>query len=371
MKVLLIVTRAGIGGAQRSVLELARELSARGHQVTIGAGERGWLFEEASRLGVSLREFRWLRRSSNPLFAILFAYELWSFLGMSKEPGVVHLNSSNPLPGALAAKLRKMRVVFTARGLSTLDEGYETSLLLRALYWSWFKLWFLFVDRVVCVSTRNAERLKKLRLGGSKVVVIPNGLNPANLSFLERGEARTRLGAYDTDVVVLALGRLEYAKNQQLLIEAWPQVIAAQPHARLVLVGDGPDESKLKKLAANKHLGDRVHFAGAFAFGSRLIPGADIVALPSRYEGWPVALLEALFAGAAIVAADVGGVTEQIGDAGVVIPRESAPAVWAEAITNLVGDPARRTELIAKAKERSALWTADRMIDTYEAVYRG
>lgn len=370
MNVLLVVTRAGIGGAQRSVLELARELSARGHRVTVGAGERGWLFEEAARLGVTLREFRWLRRTNNPLFAVLFACELWSFLGKAAEPAVVHLNSSNPLPGALAAKLRGMRTVFTARGLSTLDEGYEASPLLRVLYWSWFALWFLFVDVVVAVSARNAERLRKLRLGGRKVVVIPNGLNPGNLSFMERGEARARLGVLDTDVAVLVLGRLEYAKNQRLLIEAWPQVVARQPHARLVLVGDGPDEEKLRTLAAEKGLGDRILFAGAFASGSRLIPGADVVALPSRYEGWPVALMEAMFAGAAIAAADVGGVSEQVGDAGVIVPRDASPAIWAEAVADLVGNPEKRAELAAKAKERSALWTADKMIARYEEAYR-
>lgn len=367
-RVLLVVTRAGIGGAQRSVLELARELTARGHVVTVAAGESGWLMDEVTRLGCKTHQFEKLQRTSSPFAAIGFMLEMRAFLKANPHE-VVHLNSSNALPGAKAAKSHGAHVIFTARGLSMLDEGYEIGAALRGLYWTWFKLWFAFVDVIVCVSTRNAERLAKLHLAGSKVVVIPNGLNPANLTFMERSAARARLGANDTDVVVLSLGRLEYAKRQELLIRAWAQVISSQPHAKLVLVGDGPDEDVLKSLAKKENLGDRIHFAGAIPLASQLIPGADLIALPSRYEGWPVALLEALFAGVPIVSSDVGGVREQIGDAGIILPQDASPAMWAEAVTKLVGDVSLRGELGAKAKERSAMWTAAKMIGAYEKGY--
>lgn len=373
-RVLLVVTRAGLGGAQRSVLELSCQLRRRGHAVTVAAGEEGWLLEEVREEGGATHRFSRLKRATNPLHAATFAAELYQYVrkgqGNPREL-VIHLNSSNTLPGALAAKIAGARTVFTARGLSMLDEGYEISSLLRALYRFWFWFWFWFVDGVVAVSTGNAERLRALGVLHGPVTVIPNGLDGDSLAFLDRAEARERIGARDAELAVVHLGRLEYAKRQEVLVEAWPAILAAVPQARLILIGDGPDETRLRELVRERGLEDAVRFAGPYPRAHEVLTGADVVVLPSRYEGWPVVLLEALIAGCAIAASDVGGVREQVGDAGVIVPASSDADAWAEALIALLKDPERREKLGAAARERSRLWTAQRMIGRYEELYRG
>lgn len=368
--VLLVVTKAGLGGAQRSVLELAREMTSRGRTVTVASGEEGWLLAEVRDLGIRTHVFRHLKRSVNPFNALRFLGECYRLFRSFPESPIVHLNSSNTLPAALAGKVAGARVIFTARGLSMLDEGYAIGMFLRSVYWAWFRVWLTFVDVVVCVSTRNAQRLEKLRLGRGKTAVIPNGLNPAGLRFASRETAREELGIQDEEFAVLLLGRLEYAKRQHVLVEAWPTVLERVPNARLILIGDGPDESRLRVLVEEGGLDGIVRFAGPIPNASRLIPAADLLVLPSRYEGWPVVLLEALNAGAAIAAADVGGIAEQLGDAGMVLPDKADASHWASQIVRLSADQELRAALASRARERAKLWVASRMIDAYLDAYR-
>lgn len=364
--VFLVVTRAGLGGAQRVVMELAMQLKEK-REVTVVSGEDGWLLEQARAHGMRTRVIAGLGRSRNPFKAIRYLHALYALLRKDGRRPVVHLNSSNALAGSLAAKLAGSRVIFTVHGLSMLDRGYETSLLLRGVYWAWFKLWFRFVDGIVAVSSGNARRIAELKLGTASV--IPNGIDTAAIRFMARNEAREELGVPHDAPVAITVGRLEYSKRQEVLIDAWEGVLARVPEARLVLVGDGPEREALQQQATRARVHHRVVFAGARADAASLIPAGDIFVLPSRYEGWPLVLLETLAAGVPALASDVGGIEELLGPAGTLLPARAFPDAWAGAIAALLTEDGRRTELAKVSVARSKRWDAAGMASMYEALY--
>lgn len=147
--------------------------------------------------------------------------------------------------------------------------------------------------------------------------------------------------------LVVCVGRLCRQKGQDLLLRAWPQVGAAVPDARLVLVGDGPDGEQLRSLAP-----PGVLFAGASRDIRPWFQAADVVVLPSRWEGMALAPLEAMACGRPVVVTDVSGARESLPPGHedlALVPPEDPPAL-AAALSRLLADPALRDELGRQAQ---------------------
>ncbi|MGW0584114.1 glycosyltransferase family 4 protein, partial [Streptomyces sp. NPDC002920] len=142
--------------------------------------------------------------------------------------------------------------------------------------------------------------------------------------------------------LVVCMGRLCRQKGQDVLLRAWPDVVRQVPGARLALVGDGPDGERLRAGAP-----ESVAFVGAVADSVPWYRAADLVVLPSRWEGMALAPLEALACGRPVVVTDVDGARESLPDALVphcLVPSEN-PAALAGAVTGLLSDTALRTSL--------------------------
>ena len=125
-----------------------------------------------------------------------------------------------------------------------------------------------------------------------------------------------------------------------------------------------------KRRVAEMHLENNVTFAGSTKEPWKAYSNADVVAIPSISEGFPFAALEAMLCGAAIVATDVGGVAEAIGDCGLLVPAKT-PQAMAEAITFLLSDPATRERLGRNARARALEhFTEQQFLDSYENTYQ-
>lgn len=154
--------------------------------------------------------------------------------------------------------------------------------------------------------------------------------------------------------LVLAVSRLSREKGIDVLLRA---LAATESHCRCGIAGDGPERSRLEGLAGELGLQDRVTFLGFVPFGERLsalYDRADLVALPSRTEGLPSVLLEAMAAGSAIVASSVGGIGQMLRHEkeGLLVPPDS-PAALASAFDLLLTDPDRRQALAEAARRRA------------------
>lgn len=194
---------------------------------------------------------------------------------------------------------------------------------------------------LVTVSRSLKDRLIELGIAESRVRVLRNGIDLRLFRPQDREAARRRFGLDGS--VLLAVGNLVTEKGHDLAIEA----LALLPGHRLALVGSGPEEQRLKDLAARRGVADRVHLLGRMPHDElpAVYSAADLLVLASTREGWPNVLLEAMACGTPVVAASVGGVPEVVAaPAAGELFRERTPSALAAAVERAV---ARRIDRAA------------------------
>ena len=224
-------------------------------------------------------------------------------------------------------------------------------------------------DRVIAVSHSIRDELVQGGLNASKITVIQNAVDLADLetrsrmpsalaASLDKGAA----GASARTAIVGSVGRLSRVKNYRLLLEAARLVLRERP-ATFVLVGDGPERAELERAAAALGITGSVVFAGWVDNPYPLLRAFDVVALTSNSEGFPVVLAEAMGLERPIVATRVGGVEEIVRDGvtGEVIAPGDATAL-ARALLRLLADPDRRRafgragrEIVARDFSRASM----------------
>jgi glycosyltransferase involved in cell wall biosynthesis len=166
---------------------------------------------------------------------------------------------------------------------------------------------------------------------------------------------------------VVTLARLDPVKGLDVLVDALPRL----PGVEAVVAGEGPERDALVERAAQRGVSDRVHLLGWDPAARELLGGGDLFVLPSREEGLPLSIAEAMLAGRAVVASDVGSVREIVEDGvtGLLVPPDDAAAL-ARAVAELLADDARRAEMGRRGRERAlAHFTAPRMASEFAHLY--
>jgi glycosyltransferase involved in cell wall biosynthesis len=215
------------------------------------------------------------------------------------------------------------------------------------------------VDRHVGVgerTSRDVEEVVHLRHGS--VRTIHNGVPDESFEPLAR---------LTDGPVVGAIGRLERQKGFDTLIRALGDVEGST----LVLVGDGNERAALERLAESVGITDRVIWAGWSDEPRRYLSTFDVFALPSRFEGFPLALLEALLARSAVVAGDVGSISEAVvdGKTGLLVPPDD-PSALADAIRRLLAETGLRRQLGEQGRQLVLeRFTAAHMTRAFESLY--
>ena len=228
--------------------------------------------------------------------------------------------------------------------------------------------------RVVTVSEAFARQLACIGVAAERIVVIHNAADRClaeRVGACCRSRLRAELGVEMEERVVLAVGRLSREKAIEDLVKA----AAGLQCVRLVIVGDGPERSRIEKAAFA--CGARVTMAGQQEDVAPYYAIADVLAIPSLTEGSPNALIEAMSAGVPVVATAVGGVPEIVADgesALLVKPRE--PVALSHAIGALLSDTDLANRIAAAARERvrqcfSPEARTQRLLDLYREVAGG
>jgi glycosyltransferase involved in cell wall biosynthesis len=209
--------------------------------------------------------------------------------------------------------------------------------------------------RIVVPSAFLARLVEGWGVRTGRIHVIPNAVDP--LSPPDRPETKRRLGL--GEAVVLSVGRLVSLKGVDGLILA----SAGQPW-ELVVVGDGPERSRLEGLAAS--LGRTVRFTGALGRAQleEYYGAADVLVVNSIHEGFPHVALEAMAAGVPVIAAAAGGIPEVVmpGRSGVLVPPGDDRALRS-AIAALFADPDRRARLVERGRASAARFTWSALLD--------
>lgn len=312
MKILLVITKSEIGGAQIFVLNLAKSLKKLGADVQVAAGEGNFLFNELSKNNIPYFYLNSLKRDISIFNALYFVYDLYKLLKIN-DFDIVHLNSTNTLLGTISSNLvkRKPKIVFTFHGLSLLDRNYKSNPILKLLSKYYFKFFVRFIDRPVFVSELNYNEAVQSKLVKNGEIIY-NGLCRNELNFLSREEALKFFSAkckidLSNFFLIGSVGRLSYQKNYEFLILNYPKIKEAIPESKVIVIGDGPNLKSYQKMIKDSGIENDFFFVGAIENSYQYIKAFDVFTLPSRYEGLSISLIEAIFAEIPILASDVGG----------------------------------------------------------------
>ena len=230
-------------------------------------------------------------------------------------------------------------------------------------------------DRVTAVSEAVAERYVELKAASrSKCVVVTNGIETDEfVPDAERHHAmRKEMGVGD-EFVWLTVGRDTAAKDHANLMQAFGHVWRELPQAQLWIAGGSPDGGKKTYGAISMPHGalDHVRRLGVRRDIPALLDAADGFVLSSAWEGMPLAVGEAMAMEKPVVATDVGGVCELVGDAGVVVAAKDSNALGEAMLAMMRRTREARAELGRAARERiCSRFNMDRKADEWEALYR-
>lgn len=366
MKVAIHVDGPTIRGNERQVLRIAAGLRARGHEVVVSCRAGGVVEAEMRALGIrttgtrprgdadlwnAARFVRWLRRERPD--AVLLTSWVRAFIA-----------------GGCAHAAGVPNVVFRIGGMQPIHRGVRGALERHAL-----RRWY---HAVIANSRAVAHRIRSaLPEVAERVRVVVNGMEPHEPPV--PAPLRTELGVPPDAVLALAVGGWERNKGFDLLIEAAARI----PSLHVALAGGGTEDQRatLEAHALAFAVGGRIHFLGRRSDVPAVVAACDLFVLPSRAEGFSVALLEAMADGKPIVAADVGGAWEGLAPrdgrpaAGWIVPRDDAGALadgLGEVVVALRAGDAEPAARAAEAKWRAERWfTLEGMIDGYEAVLAG
>jgi glycosyltransferase involved in cell wall biosynthesis len=217
------------------------------------------------------------------------------------------------------------------------------------------RLVYTTVDHFVAVSQANQRHLTEQK--GCRPERITQIYNGRDLSIFRpdpvaRGRMREMLGVSADQVLIVHVGRLAEQKGHRYLLDAYADVRALVPGARMVFVGDGELRAELERVVRERGWGAEVVFAGYQTSVREYLAAADIVVLPSLFEGLPLVAVEAGAMGRPMVASDVDGTPEVVlhGVTGLLVPPADS-ARLGRALVELAGDPERRDRMGAAARE--------------------
>jgi glycosyltransferase involved in cell wall biosynthesis len=343
IRILHVITSLGIGGAERLVISAVRGLPMPrfGHAICC-LTERGPLAVEAEAAAVPVfcvGEYPGMR---HPLAFARLVRIVRAF-----RPTIVHthLQSAN-LYGRLAARLARVPVVVSTEHNVYVGKARRYILVERLLART--------TDALIAVSEEVRQFLSgQLSIAPSAIRVVRNGVAAGAPSTRGVAELRARLGAETGGGVRLGtIASMTSKKGHDVLLRAVARLREQGLGCSLVLAGDGPERPRLEALVGTLGLGPHVHFLGTVSNAADVLAVIDLFVLPSLVEGLPLALLEAMYAGKAVVATSVGGVPEVVKSHqnGLLVPPGSDTEL-AGAIATLAESEALRYQLGAAARE--------------------
>lgn len=293
-----------IGGAERATEDLCQGLLTRGLDVVVVTrrGPGSSRYEKIAGISVHRPGYP----SWSKLGALTFGLQsLWLLATQFRDYRVIHVqNIHTPLlVGLLSKALLGRNLVVTIQAEAQIVSRMDSRLgRLRV------RLMCLLADMFGAVSPELRGQFLREGVPSANIRLIPNGIDNAVFhpsTEKKKREVRSRLHLNDSHVIVLYVGRLIPTKRVDLLLQAWSRLSSDQP-ATLLIVGDGPEQQPLERLANRLEL-DTVRFEGRREDVSSYLRAADVFVLPSQEEGLSVALLEAMATGLAVVVTDLPG----------------------------------------------------------------
>lgn len=364
MRVALIIDNLAAGGAQKHLVQLARGLRANGHHVMVFCLNEKDVDQryrnEIAECGADLRVSS-LNRIATGWGLIEIAIAMWR---ERMEIAATFLFGST-LVGRLAAKLAGISVVVTCIQARNINFARWQFASLKAT--AGLTTAFTSNSRTAISFACENEGIRS-----RQTVFIANGIEPDGAAKSSVDRASVGLPFESTDWVIGSVGRLDWQKGFDVLLDAFAVLTKKVPSARLVIVGEGHERAALLEQA--KHLGvaEHVFFAGKRDDVPRLLPHLDVYTQPSRFEGTPNAVMEAMAAGLPVVVSAADGNAEIVehGKTGWVVPIGESMALAAQ--LEAIWSDRKTAAGVALAGQRAILFrfALERMVDSYLALFQ-
>ena len=355
-----MLTSLGMGGAEKQVIALAERMKARGHAV--------WLIvllgRQAEEWPTSLdRSHLNLRYNPFSMFAG-FGKLRASLRGF--QPDLIH---SHTFPANMAARLYRL---FSRRApaVSTIHNVYEGG-------WGRMTAYRL-SDGLSCATTAVSEsaRVRYVRIKAvpaGKIQVLTNGIDSAEFTPNpgRRVRLREQMGLGDA-FIWLAAGRLAPAKDYPNLLRAYARVRAEFPSTRLMVAGEllGSESASIQNYARKLGLEDCIDWLGLCRDMPALLDASDGFVLASAWEGMPLVVGEAMAMEKPVVATDVGGVGELVGDCGLVAPAKNSESLADAMLATMRTTPETSALIGGRARKRiQEQFSIDQRAEEWEVLY--
>lgn len=365
LRIALILETSG-GGSGRHLLDLARGLLARGHDVTViwapGRAQQDFVDALQAMEGLKTVPLEMARavgpgdvKSLRALKKVLLCLKAFDILhGHSSKAGALIRLLPRSIPGAR---------IYTPHAFRTMDPVLGQPH--RLIYGAIERVLAARATRIIAVSQVEADHARAaLGIAANRLSLVVNGVSLS--PDATRDAARQAMGLSDQDLAVGFIGRLEEQKDPLRFLRGAALASDRVPQLNAIVIGDGPLRAEAEALAQ----GSNVHFMG-WQDGPRLMPGFDIFCMTSRYEAMPYTLLEAIHGGVPIIMTAVGGAEETVreGVSGHVLPLDCGDHELADALVSLAGDEARRKSFSSASKDLARSRTIDAMLDDTISIY--
>jgi glycosyltransferase involved in cell wall biosynthesis len=365
LRVLQVINSLGLGGAENVLVKLALGVDPNRFETSVCCtSDLGPLVAPLTSHGVSVQ----LAGPRGRVHNYLRPWHIKKVISAIK-PHVVHTHGLPALaevgPGALLGRRHRWIHTYHYGNYPYTERRHHMAL----------ERWISALpDQLVAVSDRQRETIIRYHeLDANRITTIHNGVQPnkAREDGCTRIKQRQALGIPPDALVIGSVSVLSEQKGLTYFLQAAEMIHQRMPDVRFLVVGGGPLEQSLRSEAADRGIGEVVHFTGWRKDVTDLLCAFDIWVMSSLWEAMPVALLEAMAARLPIVATDVGQngsiVPDQV--AGLIVPPRD-PSAIASSVMELIEKPARAAELAQAAFCRVEKdFTTARMIERYEALY--
>jgi len=343
MKILHIIDSSNLYGAEIMLLNLMEE-QRRSRLMpilcNIGMVEKNGnsIENEAIKRGINIINIKFRKG-----FDITNAIKLWKE-AIRIKTDIIHSHSykSDIIYGVIPKYFRKLPMITTLHGLTDTRRFIKLN-----IYDSLACIIYRYIDALVVVDKSMLYNKKIIKKGYRNIHVIENGIGE-----VINNELKNELDLNDeywntNDIIIGAIGRLDYEKGYHVLIEAINILIKKGQNIKLILIGDGPDRERLNNMIYKYNLMDRIRLLGYKQNARKYLHLFDVFVMPSFREGFPITILEAMQAGVPIIATDVGGIPEmlQYGNAGVIIKSNNIQLL-VESIENILENNRMRENII-------------------------
>lgn len=358
LRVMHVVYGLRTGGMEMGVVKLVNGLDGRRVRSSVCSTTPAGPIK--TLVSPSVPVFEMSRRKGNDVRIVSEMYRLFR----REQPHIVHTHSWGTLiEGLAAARLARVPAVVHGEH-GTLQLRRYQRVLQRAAWAA--------TDRLLSVSSRLSERMaRETGYPLDRITTIRNGVDLARFGAVSRADARRALGLDAGTPVVGTVGRLVPVKDHVGLVEAMAGVCRSEPRAVLLLAGDGPEQAAIEARVEALGLRSSVRLLGHRPDVETVLAALDLFVLSSVSEGLSNTILEAMAAGAPVVATRVGGADEMVveGATGLLVESGQAGAL-ATAIAGLLADDARRAAMGAAGRRRvEAEFELAGMVRRYDALY--